>query len=121
MYHKKAQKADLSNILLQSLDKDSIIVNNETGSIPHIPSTAVVIDLMSVIRKLSAVELNNVTTFGAFCAVLLNVVLLNVVLSYCKQADEIHLIMENYKHSSIKTAERIKRALGAGNTNPSVL
>ena len=109
---KKSSKSDLTNILLQYLDKESIIVNDNPSLVPHVRSNAVVVDLMSVIRKLSAVELSNAKTFGSFCSVLLS-----VVVSYAKESDEIHLIMENYRHMSIKTVERIRRATKAGITD----
>ena len=113
---KKSTKSDLTNILLQHLDKESIIVNSNPSLVPHVRSNAVVVDLMSVIRKLSSVELSNAKTFGSFCSVLLS-----VVVSYAKESDEIHLVMENYRHMSIKTVERIRRATKAGVTDLGVL
>lgn len=113
---KKSTKSDLTNILLQHLDKESIIVNSNPSLVPHVRSNAVVVDLMCVIRKLSSVELSNAKTFGSFCSVLLS-----VVVSYAKESDEIHLVMENYRHMSIKTVERIRRATKAGVTDLGVL
>ena len=65
---------------------------------------------MLVLRKLIAVKVDNITTFGALCKHLLK-----LVESYGKNSNETHLIMENYKKMSIKSAERRRRA---GNKDP---
>ena len=54
-------------------------------------SGAIVIDFMSVIRKLSSVELKDVTTFGDLCHALLH-----CVSSYTGKRTVVHLILKNY-------------------------
>ena len=108
---KKAPKSDLAKQLLQLLDKESIVVNN-TNQIPHVETTAVVIDFMAIVRKLTSVKLTDVKTFGSFCEKILN----NVT-SYGQQSEQIHLILENYKDMSIKGAAQATRATKDGNLN----
>ena len=64
---------------------------------------------MSVLRKLSAVELSGVTTFGSLCGSLLK-----TVQSYASKSCEIHLVLENYKDKSPKSTERPRRATELG-------
>ena len=82
---------------------------NNTNQIPHVETTAVVIDFMAIVRKLTSVKLADVETFGSFCEKILN----NVT-SYGQQSEQIHLILENYKDMSIKGAAR---ATKDGNLN----
>ena len=49
-------KSELTNLLLGKLDKATIITSSD-GKCPQIESDAIVIDFMSVSRKLSSVEL----------------------------------------------------------------
>ena len=64
---------------------------------------------MSVLRKLSAVELSGVTTFGSLCGSLLK-----TVQSYASKSREIHLVLENYKDKSAQSTERPRRATELG-------
>ena len=68
---KKAPKYDLAKHLLQLLDKESIVVN-KTNQIPHVKTTAVVVDFMAIIRKWTSVKLKDVKIFGSFCKKILN-------------------------------------------------
>ena len=108
---KKSKKADLTNSLLKILDKEDIVTcdDDSPGRCPHVQSDAIIVDLMSILRKLSSVELSAVTTFGSLCDTLLR-----VIQSYGSKSDEIHIIMENYKHISIKSAERRNRQESIG-------
>ena len=60
---------------------------------------------MSVTRKLSSVELKDVTTFGDLCHALLR-----CLSSYTYESTEVHLILKNYKVMSPKSSERLRRA-----------
>ena len=53
---KKIPKSDLAKQLLQLLDKESIVVK-KTNHLPHVKTTAVVIDIMAIIRKRTLVKL----------------------------------------------------------------
>ena len=64
---------------------------------------------MSVTRKLSSVELKDVTTFGDICHVLLR-----CVSSYTYKSTEVHLILKNYKVMSPKSSEWIRWATSLG-------
>ena len=90
---KKSKKADLTNSLLKILDKEDIVTcdDDSPGRCPHVQSDAIIVDLMSILRKLSSVELSAVTTLGSLCDTLLR-----VIQSYGSKSDEIHIIMENY-------------------------
>ena len=101
---KTSAKANLSNMLLKSLDKKDILTNKDE-EFSSLVSDAIVIDLMSVIRRLSAVKIDNVTTFGSLCNLIIT-----TIKSYGKKCEEIYLILENYKHFSIKSSERQRRA-----------
>ena len=52
-----------------------------------------------------AVQLSNVTTFGSLCDCIMG-----IITSYGKQSNALHIVMENYKHMSIKSSERRRRA-----------
>ena len=106
---KKTSKSDLTNSLLQQLDKTSIIVCQDNERIPHIKTSAVVIDFMSVVRKFSAVQMSNIKTFGSFCDMILG-----ALISYGRGGDSIHVILENYSEMSVKSAERARRATKGG-------
>lgn len=109
LFFSKAQKSDITKSLLRLSDIEEIVVDDNNGC-PHVLSQATVIDLMSVIRRFTAVDLVTINTFGDLCKLLLNV----TVDSYGKLSDEIHLIFENYQKDSPKSAERSRRA---GNEN----
>ena len=68
-------------------------------------SGAIMIDFMSVTRKLSSVELKDVTTFGDLCHALLR-----CISSYTHKSTELHLILEYYKVISPKASEQLRRA-----------
>ena len=59
---------------------------------------------MGVMRPLTAVVLIGVNTFGELCDRFLK-----IILSYGKLSEEIHVVMENYRAISIKSATRNKR------------
>ena len=97
-------------MLLGHLDKSTIITGSD-GKCPHVDSGAIMIDLMSVTRKLSSVELKDVTTFRDLCHALI----LRCVLSlYTHKSTKVHLILENYKIISPKSSERLRRATSVG-------
>ena len=64
---------------------------------------------MSVTRKLSSVELKDVTTFGDLCHALLC-----CVSSYTHKSTVVHIILENYKVISPKISEWLRRASSVG-------
>ena len=81
------------------------ILTNKDDEFSSLVSDATLIDLMSVIRRLSAVKIDNVTTFGSLCNHIIT-----TIKSYGKKCEEIYLILENYKRFSIKYSERQRRA-----------
>ena len=102
---KKAPKHELTTNLLGLLNKDSIIVNDSLGTVPHVKTTAVVIDFMSVTRRFSAVQMEGVQTFGSFTGKILD-----AAIHYGRDSDSIHIVLENYSAISVKSAERLRRA-----------
>ena len=110
IFLKKSNKADLTNLLLGNLRKCDIITSDEEErSCPSIKSDAIVIDFMTVARRLTAVELKNVSSFGALCQTIINIVLI-----YGAKSDEVHVILENYKEYSPKASERARRSQRIG-------
>lgn len=107
LFQKKSQKSDLAKLLLKVVKPDEIISASEEfdGNCPCIKSDAIVIDLMSVVRKITSVELKGAKSFGSLCGIILN-----AVLSYGAMSDQVHLIFENYKTFSPKASERIRRS-----------
>ena len=103
---KAKQKYELANLLLKMLKKDDILTcaKDAPSKCPHVQSDATIIDFMGVMRKLTAVELTNVNTFGDLCKTFLR-----NISSYGSTSSEIHVVMENYKPISIKSAERKRR------------
>ena len=108
---KAEQKYELANALLQMLNKDDIVTyaEDDPSKCPHVQSDATIIDFMGVMRRLTAVELTNVVTFGDLCKTFLR-----NILSYGKMSSEIHVILENYKTISIKFATRKRRQGSVG-------
>ena len=105
---KKTGKSELTNMLLCKLDNETIITDVD-GKCPQVESDAILVDFMSVTRKLSSVELKDISTFGELCQALLR-----CVMSYSHKSKEVHLILENYKELSPKSSERLRRAGAAG-------
>ena len=62
---KRTPQSELTKMLLGHLDKSTIITGSD-GKCPHVDSGAIMIDFLYVTRKLSSVELKDVTTFGIF-------------------------------------------------------
>ena len=52
---KKAPKSDLTKQFVQLLYKESIVVY-KTNQLPHVKTTAVVIDFIAIIRKLTSLK-----------------------------------------------------------------
>ena len=71
---KKADKSKLINPLLSQIDKNVIVTADDGGSIPSIKTDAIVIDFMAVLRKMVAVQLSNVTTFGSLCDCIMGII-----------------------------------------------
>ena len=109
LYLKKSSKGDLSRALLSCIHKDRIEVGDD-GALPTTKSNALMIDFMSVVRRISSVDLKAIKTFGEFCNLLLK-----VCSRYGFHHNEVHLIMENYKSDSPKSSERKRRAEKIGN------
>ena len=86
------------NILLENLKNCDIIVG-EDGKCPAVKSNATVIDFMAVVRKITSVQLKNISTFGSFCQFLLS-----IMLSYAVESEELHVVFKNYKELSPKGA-----------------
>ena len=107
LYLKKTTKADLTNSLLSFLNKKDVVTCDDgfPGHCPYGKSDAIVIDFMSVLRRLTSVDLTDVTTFGSLCDILVK-----TAVSYGTESDEVHLIMENYKHLGIKSSDWRRRA-----------
>ena len=103
---KKSKKADLMNILLENLNNCDIIVG-DNGICPAVESNATVIDFMAVLRRITSVQLKNISTFGSFCKFLLN-----ILLSYRAESEELHAVFETYKELSPKGAECLRRTGG---------
>ena len=74
LYLKKPNKGDLSRALLSSIDNERISVG-ENGSVPSLKSNAIMIDFMSVVRRITSVQLKDVTEFGHLVDLLLKVCL----------------------------------------------
>ena len=91
------------------MDKDRIQVGVD-GSFPASKGGALIIDFMSVVRRIASVDLKNIKEFGGF-----GNLILTLSLKYGCNYDEIHLILENYKDCSPKSCERIRRAHKIGN------
>ena len=72
-----------------------------------VESNATVIDFMAVVRRITSVQLKNISTFGSFCKFLLN-----ILLSYAAQSEELHVVLETDKELSPKGAERLRRSGG---------
>ena len=72
---KKADKSDLSRSLLNLLNKEFILVSDEDENVPHVSNSDVIIDFMSVVRRFSAIKRNDIKSFGAFSAVVLNAII----------------------------------------------
>ena len=106
---KKATKGTLTSSLLKLLNKEFIIVGQDEQRVPHVKTTAVVIDFMSVVRRFSSVKMSNVKSFGSFTAMILG-----AIISYGSASDAIHVVLENYSELSIKSAERARRATKDG-------
>ena len=81
------------------------------SSVCTVLTNAVIIDFMVVIRHLSAVEIAGVKTFDDLFERFLN-----MILSYGKMSNEIHIIiiMESDKTISIKSATHKKRQTTPG-------
>ena len=110
---KKAVKSDLTNALLKSLNRELVIVGEDT-QIPRVKTTAIVVDFMSVVRRFSSTKMDNVKSFGQFCSILLK-----AIVSYGHESETIHIILENYSDISIKSSERKRRTAKAmGNIQP---
>ena len=60
---------------------------------------------MALLRRFTSTELSGVTTFGSLVDFLLN-----VVLSYGRECDEIHIVFDDYHDTSLKSSERSRRA-----------
>ena len=90
------------------MDRNDIITcdQDEFFGCPRVPSDAAVIDFIGIMRKLTSINRKDVNTFGDLCNLFLR-----SVFSYSKMSKEIHVIMENYKPLSIKSAERQRRQL----------
>ena len=88
-------------------NKDDIVAwyDENPGKCSHVSTDAIVIDLMSVIRKFTAIDLTNVKTFGDICQTIINV----TVKIYGDEINEVHLVLENYTHESSKSNERLRR------------
>ena len=93
------------------MDKNDIITydQDELFGCPRVPSDVALIDFMGIMRKLTSIDLKDVNTFGDLCKLFLR-----SVFSYSKTSKEIHIMMENYKSLSIKSAERQRRQLDVG-------
>ena len=97
------RKYELATELLKILTKNNIGVSaeEETSKCLHVPCNAIMVDFMGVMRCLTAVEITRVKTFGERCGMFLR-----MVLSYVNMSAEVHIILENYKNISIKSATR---------------
>lgn len=63
---KKAAKGTLTSSLLNSLNKEFVIVGQDEQRVPHVKT--VVIDFM--LRRFSSVKMSNVKSFGSFTAMI---------------------------------------------------
>ena len=70
---------------------------------------------MALIRKKTANKLVGVKTFGSLCDMILN-----KVIAYGQQSEQVHLSWENYRDLSIKGAERARRAVRDGRASAGV-
>ena len=84
---------------------NDVICAEAPGKCPHIKTDAVVVDVMSVVRRFTAKELVGVKTLGDLCEILLKV----TVRGYGAQSNKVILVFENYKQDSPKAAERLRR------------
>ena len=109
LFLKKSGKGELSRALLSCVDKDRIQVG-EDGGFPVVKGGALIIDFMSVVRRVASVDLKKIKEFGGF-----GNLILTLCLKYGYDFDEIHLILENYKDGSPKSCERMRRAHKIGN------
>lgn len=104
-------KSELAIALLKKIDTGDIIVPSdmEPPGCPAVPTNAVVIDFMGVIRSLTSVETMGLKTFGDLFEKLLS-----MAHSYGRMSSQIHIIMESYRTISIKSAMRRKRTKNPG-------
>ena len=109
LFLKKSSKGELGRALLSCVDKDRIQVG-EDGGFPAVKGGALVIDFMSVVRRIASVDLKKIKEFGGF-----GNLILTRCLKYGCNYDEIHLVLENYKDCSPKSCERMRRAHKIGN------
>ena len=84
---KKTSKGELGRALLSCVDKDRIQVV-EDGSFPAVKGGALIIDFMSVVRRIASVDLKNIKEFGGF-----GNLILTLSLKYGCNYDKIHLIL----------------------------
>ena len=97
-------KYQLATSLLKTIFKEDLFNCDDDEKCQTIASDAIVIDFMGVMRPLTAVVLIGVNTFGELCDRFLK-----IIISYGTLSEEIHVVMENYRAISIKSATRNKR------------
>ena len=73
-----------------------IIVGDDVRCLA-VQSSATVIDFMAVVRRITSVQLKNISTFGSFCKFLLN-----ILLSYTAESKELHVVLETTRSWVLK-------------------